>query len=234
MPETIKKVDNIYYLQIGVQGENVSREVKMDVSEWVEKYPDGHLYILFKRYNDQWGYPVATDYEDGILTWTPSVADTSVPGVGYAEVRMMDNDTEAVRKSRIIPTVVENSVSGLDGAEVPSPFQEWTNQVLAAANTVVESLDSAIEAADRAEAAAESITGEYDVPITIDFGTLTSLPAIADEVGVADTMTVDSFEMSNPSAFTGRLTVVTESGKVTVSGTISGSSTLKIKLSATM
>jgi hypothetical protein len=156
MADTIKKVDNIYYLQIGVQGENVSREVQMDVTEWIEKYPNGHLYILFKRYNDQWGYPVATTYEDGILTWTPSVADTSVPGVGYAEVRMMDAATESVRKSRIIPTVVENSVSGLDGAEVPSPFREWTNQVLAAATAVEEGLDELAALAERTEDAADA------------------------------------------------------------------------------
>lgn len=234
MPEVIKKVDNLYYLQIGVQGENMANEVKMDVSEWVEKYPNGHLYILFKRYNDQYGYPVATTYEDGILTWTPSVADTSVPGVGYAEVRLMDAENDIVKKSRILPTVVENSVTGNEGGEVPSPFQEWTNQVLAAAELVTDSLEEAVEAADRAEEAAAAITGDYAIPVTIDFGTLTSLPATVEQANITSTMTVDYFEMSDPSAFTSDLTVTTADGSVTVAGSISGSSTLKIKMSTTV
>ena len=234
MPEVIKKVDNLYYLQIGVQGENMANEVKMDVSEWVEKYPNGHLYILFKRYNDQYGYPVATTYEDGILTWTPSVADTSVPGVGYAEVRLMDAENDIVKKSRILPTVVENSVTGNEGGEVPSPFEEWTNQILAAAETITTSLDAAVDAADRAEAAVSAITGDYDIPVTIDFGTITSLPQTVEQTEISDAMTVDYFEMSNPAAFSGNLTVTTAEGSITVDGTINGSSTLKIKISTTI
>lgn len=234
MSEVIKKVDDLYYLQIGVQGENMAEQVKMDVSDWMEKYPDGTIYILFKRYNDQYPYPVATTYEDGILTWTPSVADTSVAGIGYAEVRLMDSEHEIVKKSRILPTVVENSVSGTDGAEVPSPFEEWTNQVLAAAETVEDSMDEAIEAAETAVAAAESITGNHDVPITVNFGTVTSLPVTANKAGVTSNMTVDNFEMSKPNAFTSNLTVTTSSGSVTVNGSMYGSSTLKIKLSTTV
>lgn len=233
MPDKIKKPENLYYLQIGVQGENMAEEVKVDVSDWMAKYPDGYLYILFKRYNDQYGYPVATTYEDGILTWTPSVADTSVPGIGYAEIRLMDRTHEIVKKSRILPTVVENSVSGLDGAEVPSPFVEWTNQVLAAATAVSESLEEAIEAADRAEEAAESVIEDHHIPVTVDFGTVTALPKTVTNANIVSTMTADAFEMSNPEAF-GNLTVTTETGKVTVSGTVEGSSTLKIKLSTTL
>jgi hypothetical protein len=46
-------------------------------------------------------------------------------------------------------------------------------------------------------------------------------------------MTVDSWEIGTPSAFRSDLTVVTATGSVTVNGSISGSSTLKIKLSKT-
>lgn len=232
--EVIKKVENLYYLQIGMQGENMSREVKIDVSDWMEKYPNASVYILFKRYNDQYAYPVATTYEDGILTWTPSTADTQVPGIGYAEVRLMYSTDDVVLKSRVLPTVVENSVTGNEGGEVPSPFEEWTNQILAAAELVTDSLEDAIDAADRAEEAAASITGDYAIPVTIDFGTVTSLPVTVEQANISSTMTVDYFEMSNPSAFSGNLTVTTADGSITVEGEISGSSTLKIKVSTTV
>lgn len=233
MSNVIKKVDDLYYLQIGVQGENMAEQVKMDVSDWMEKYPDGTIYILFKRYNDQYPYPVATTYEDGILTWTPSVADTSVAGIGYAEVRLMDSNHEIVKKSRILPTVVENSVSGTDGAEVPSPFEEWTNQILEAAEGITDAEAYCDAAADRAEAAAASITGHNDVPITIDFGTVTELPWTVAYPGVTANMTVDEAFIGNPKAFTSDITVTTSASTVQLSGTMSGSSTVKIKLSVT-
>jgi len=69
--------------------------------------------------------------------------------------------------------------------------------------------------------------------VIVDCGTLTSLPKTVTQSGVTADMTVDHFEMSNPAAFTGRLTIVTSAGSVTVSGTINGSSTLKLKLSHT-
>jgi hypothetical protein len=69
--------------------------------------------------------------------------------------------------------------------------------------------------------------------ITVDCGTLTSLPKTVNQADITADMTVDCFEMSNPAAFTGQLTITTANGRVTVSGTIDGSSTLKLKLSHT-
>ena len=218
MSEIIKKVDNLYYIFVGVQGENMARQIKMDVSDWMEKYPNATIYILFKPYNAQYATPVATTYEDGILTWTPSTADTSVPGTGYAEVRLMYAQDDVVMKSRVLPAIVENSASGLDGAEVPSPFEEWTNQILAAAEEITDNIDTAEEAAETAVAAAESITGNHDVPITVNFGTVTSLPVTMSVQGITDTMTVDSWEISNPDAFVRGLTIECSSGSIKLSG----------------
>lgn len=133
----IPKIDKVFYLQIGVQGENIARDIQLDVTDWAEKFPEASFHILFKRYNEVYPYPVVTSYEDGILTWTPSAADTAIEGIGYAEVRAINPDTGMVLKSRVIPTSVENSVSGSDG-EVPDPFEEWANQVLAASDAAVQ------------------------------------------------------------------------------------------------
>lgn len=147
MVEIIKKIDNIYYLQIGVQGENLANAIQFDMSDWIAEHPSAHIHVLFKPYNSNVPAPVATQLDGNILTWRPSYTVTAVTGVGYTEVRAIDPDTGLVKKSRIIPTSVENSVSGTDGLEPPSPFDEWTNQVLAAA-------DSAAAARAVSEAAA--------------------------------------------------------------------------------
>ena len=239
MSEVIKKVDNLYYIFVGVQGENMSRQIKMDVSDWMEKYPNATIYILFKPYNAQYATPVATTYEDGILTWTPSTADTSVPGTGYAEVRLMYATDEVVMKSRVLPAIVENSASGLDGAEVPSPFEEWTNQILAAAEEITDNIDTAEEAAETAVAAAESITGHHDVPILVNFGVVTSFPVVKEVAGITSDMTVDQWQVQNPHVFKGGLHAEFSSGKVVLSyinsGIISGeSSVVSIKVSTSV
>ena len=148
----IPKIDKVFYLQIGVQGENIARDIQLDVTDWAEKFPEASFHILFKRYNEVYPYPVVTSYEDGILTWTPSAADTAIEGIGYAEVRAINPDTGMVLKSRVLPTSVENSVSGSDG-EVPDPFEEWANQVLAASDAAVQAKEYVEEAADGAAAA---------------------------------------------------------------------------------
>jgi len=136
MAEIIKKIENIYYLQIGVQGENIANAIQFDMSTWIAEYPSAHIHVLFKPYNSNVPSPVLSQLDENILTWRPSYTATAVTGVGYTEVRAIDPDTGLVKKSRIIPTSVENSVSGTDGEDPPSPFEEWVNQVLAAADVI--------------------------------------------------------------------------------------------------
>ena len=83
--------------------------------------------------------------------------------------------------------------------------------------------------------AAEGLSGDITAvtPITVDMGTISSLPITKTATGVTADMTVDSWEIGTPSAFKSDLTVTTADGSVTVNGSISGSSTLKIKLSKT-
>lgn len=161
MVETIKKIENIYYLQIGVQGENIANAIQFDMSTWITEYPSAHIHVLFKPYNSNIPSPVATELDENILTWRPSYTATAVTGVGYTEVRAIDPDTGLVKKSRIIPTSVENSVSGTDGVEIPSPFEEWANQVLAVADDVAQAAEDT--AADRA--AVEAERGRIDAAI---------------------------------------------------------------------
>ncbi|MBR5111353.1 MAG: hypothetical protein IK099_14335 [Clostridia bacterium] len=72
--------------------------------------------------------------------------------------------------------------------------------------------------------------GSLPKAVTVDFGTVSSLPATKSAAGVTADMAAVAYEFGTPSAFTSALTVTTGSGTVTLSGTISGSSTVTVTL----
>lgn len=130
-------IEKLYSIRLGVQGENIAQPVEIDMTSWAEAFPDAAFHILFKRNNETTPYPVLSEYEAPVLTWTPTATDTAVIGVGYAEVRAIDPDTGLVKKSRIVPTSVENSVSGNDSEYIPEPMEGWANKVLVACDKTV-------------------------------------------------------------------------------------------------
>lgn len=130
-------IEKLYSIRLGVQGENIAQPVEIDMTSWAEAFPGATFHILFRRYNETTPYPVVSDYEAPILTWTPTATDTAVIGVGYTEVRAIDPETGLVKKSRIIPTSVENSVTGNDSEYIPEPMENWANKVLAARDDAI-------------------------------------------------------------------------------------------------
>lgn len=65
-------------------------------------------------------------------------------------------------------------------------------------------------------------------PITVNFGTVSSLPVTKSAAGVTADMIAVAYEFSAPNVFTDDLTVTAGNGTVTISGSINGSSTVKI------
>ena len=157
------EVDKIQYLQIGVQGENDATDIEIDMSAWAEKYPDAQFHILFKPYNASEPSPMLTTYEDGVLTWTVGAGATAVTGVGYTEIRAQDAETGLVKKTKIIPTAVENSVSGVE-TDPPASYQEWVTNVLNAGTAAVNAntaAQAAKTAAETARDAAQAAAGDF-------------------------------------------------------------------------
>lgn len=150
-------INKLQYLQIGVQGENAANNIPIDMTPWVEEFPNANFYLLFKPYNSTSPLPMVTEYdgETHIMTWTPTLSATATPGVGYTEVRALDVDNGVLKKSRIIPTTVENSTTGVEGGMVPMPYEDWVNLVLAAREDSIEARDDAEDARDVAIAAKE-------------------------------------------------------------------------------
>lgn len=66
--------------------------------------------------------------------------------------------------------------------------------------------------------------------LVVDIASFSSLPQTASDANIESDMVCVNSVLSNPSAQTGDWTVTTSSGSVTVSGTISGSTTLTLYL----
>ena len=142
---TPTKIDKIVSLRIGQHQENAATQIKMDVSDWITVHPTAGFHILFKRPGEVQAQPVLSSLEEGILTWTVQEWETSLIGVGYAEVRAIEAESALVAKSRVIPCSIEDSI--IEDGEVPPEFSDWPNQVLGYK-------DAAIAAADSAEKSA--------------------------------------------------------------------------------
>ena len=133
----VAKIDKILGLYIAQEGEHATVQIQMDMSDWLEQWPvsDGFgYYIMFRPPDESFTSPVVSTLEDSILTWTVTSGETAVVGIGHAEVRAVSNDGE-IKKSRVIPVSIEESLDGTEG-EIPPTFQNWATQVLTAANRV--------------------------------------------------------------------------------------------------
>lgn len=77
---------------------------------------------------------------------------------------------------------------------------------------------------------ASAISGKQDIPLWVDMGTISSLPVTKNVSGITAGMMCTAYLLGTPSAQTSDWKVTPAAGSVTVSGTISGSTTLEIKL----
>lgn len=132
------EVDKLQYLTIGQEGENNAAIINIDMTTWVEALTDrGYnnicVHLLFKPYNQSVPVEVGEWNRDTkILTWTVGTSATAYPGLGYAEIRAFNHPDEGLllKKSKVIPTMVNDSVSGVDGGTPPAPYDDWVNQIL--------------------------------------------------------------------------------------------------------
>ena len=171
------KIEDLQYLQIGVQGETGTLSVTVDMTSWVEelesRYPNLCFHLLFKPYGESTALPMTTTYDatTHILTWEITLNATFAVGQGYTEIRALNHPTTGLlKKSRIIPTMVESSVSGVEGGTVPSPYEDWVNTVL----ETKDDLNNMFEGATTMYQASDSAT-------TVPTGSWSETPALTDD-----------------------------------------------------
>ena len=144
------RVSSLEYVYLGRSGENLARTVRIDVSEWLDRWPGASIHILHRPKGSEGYYIADTTLEGGMLTWVITAADVAAPGRGRLEIRATEGET--IKKSMIGVSIVDASLTGNE-TEPPDPQKPWVDSVLAAAATVETSADRAEQAADRAEQA---------------------------------------------------------------------------------
>lgn len=153
------EIDKLSYLRIGVQGENVATTIEVDMTTWADEYPGMRPNVLFLPYNEEVPFVMTSEYAEPILTWTVTSEATQTAGVGYTEIRAVNPDTQLVKKTKIIPTSVERSITPGETNSAPPGFETWLNRMLTykdAAEAAVSTTESARAAAVAAKTAAQT------------------------------------------------------------------------------
>lgn len=191
-------IDKVQYLQIGVQGENAAMNVELDMTAWAEQYPDATFHILFKPYNEPEVSPQTSIYDSSthVLTWIVGAGATAIVGVGYTEIRAQDGGN-LIKKTRIIPTAVENSVSGVE-VNPPAAYADWVTNVLnagAAAVALSHGTEINFSISDDGHLV-YSFTDEDEETVTVDLGPVDAY-GIAVEAGYPRTREQFEDELAN-------------------------------------
>lgn len=133
----------IGYVEIGRMGENLCRELNIDVSGWLAELPGASVSVVFRRPDGQ-VYPVIVNSSEQVITWLPNSSDLAMPGTGMLEVRLYLDDV--ICKSAVINTATSRAL-GAPVVPPPAPAPDWVT-------TAGNDAKRAEAAADRAESAA--------------------------------------------------------------------------------
>ena len=151
------EIGRLTRLELGYVGETESRSIQIDVSEWLERWPQAVIAIWVRR-PDKTGYTAATEVEDGILTWNVTAGDVAQAGDGMAQIKALDPmDTGAIYKSRTVATKIYASLEEMSSdPDAPDPMESWANQAAIYKEEAYRAKEAAQAAAAEANASAEN------------------------------------------------------------------------------
>ena len=183
------------------------------------------LYVLKPDNN----YYMSTCTVDGnLISWESAEQETPLAGDCEAQIRLMLNGSD-VGTARFVEYVEQTPIDGATPSESDiSAITAMANRAEAAASDA----EASAEAADASVEVIEDIISAYSNPETlvINCGSISSLPLTVENALIEDDMVVVQSVLGTPSAQTGDWTVTTIDGSLTVSGTISGTTTLTLYL----
>lgn len=107
-------------LYLGRQGENNVKEISFDFSGLKNEFGDGTISLVVQRPTDSEPYPVALDIVDESAVWTVSNVDTSVEGIGKAQVTYTVDDQvkkSVIYKTKVLPSLKPESEMPPDAFE---------------------------------------------------------------------------------------------------------------------
>lgn len=148
------EIGRLTRLELGYVGETESRVIRIDMSEWLERWPDGAVAIDVLKPGRKEYYLADTEVTDGILEWTLSYTDVSIAGRGLAQVSIYEFSTGKVYKSRTVETIIKASADMEEDLEAPHPMDTWVARAVAAKEEALAAADDAAMSADKADQAA--------------------------------------------------------------------------------
>lgn len=195
----------------------------------------GHVATLYVAKPDGNYYTKRCTINGSLITWDTGEQETPLAGELQAQIRITKSGVN-VGTARFVEFVEQSAMDGYTPSESDiSIFQQLAtdaaNAALAAENAqeATEQIVSTYEQIPTRVSTLETKTDKLEV-LVIDCGTVSSLPKTVTDANIEDDMVVLNSEIGTPSAQTGDWTVTTSAGSLTVSGTISGSTTLKLYL----
>lgn len=202
----------------------------------------GHVATLYVAKPDGNYYTKLCTISGNLITWDTGEQETPLAGELQAQIRITKSGVN-VGTARFVEYVEQSAMDGYTPSESDiSVFQQLATAA-----------ESSAAAAEDAQEATEQIVSTYEqIPskvstlesnvetlgtktdkleaLVIDCGTVSTLPKTVTDANIEDDMVVLNSEIGTQSAQTGDWTVTTSAGSLTVSGTISGSTTLKLYL----
>lgn len=161
------EIGHLSRLELGYVGESGSREIQIDMREWLERWPDGGIAVDVLKPGRKEYYLADTKVKDGILTWYVTETDVAKAGRGLAQIRIYDFRAGTVYMSRVVETIIRSSIDMEEDLEAPHPMDTWVARAVEAKEGALNAEKSAEEWAKRAEQAA-AYNGYMDFVIDED------------------------------------------------------------------
>lgn len=144
---------------LGRVGENGVSRLVMDVSDWERAFPGGILALFMER-PDHARYNAVVEQTNAGWVHVLNAADLEITGRGYIQMQWLAGTQ--VKRSQIVNTYVLSSMGSLDSP--PSPPEQGYLEQMAAIGA------RAVSAAERAEQAADSLSGMGARTVTLEAG----------------------------------------------------------------
>lgn len=168
------EIGRLTKLPLGYAGEGGTRKIQIDMTAWLKAFV-GAVIVVYVLRPDKYPYFAAVDMQNGILTWTVEAEEVAVAGRGWAQLAAVNPVTGDTYHSRVVQTEVFRSIDEFQTETAGDPAQKWVQQVLTAR-------DEAVEAAERAEAAAGGTGGGTSTEVSVPSYWLSHLEARAEAI----------------------------------------------------
>lgn len=112
---------------LGKQTETGVKEIRIDVSAWLEKWPELTISIWAKRPGEAAAYPVDCSMDGKCIVWRVNDADTAIPGAGAAEIMGISDGKKVL--SRSVNTHVSKTI--IDATtEPPEAYKPYVDKIV--------------------------------------------------------------------------------------------------------